>query len=138
MNISNKSFYIMIWSILIVLNGGCFSNTTALAADTSAKSDQTNQTSQTDKPVEQTKHMHFPFVHIDETRYSDGTKDVDVRAPFTKVHNPAGQDNATVKAPFTHVDHATKGTDKKAGLPPVQKEADKKKLTVGNNKSATK
>ncbi len=48
----------------------------------------------------ETKHIHVPFVHIDIKKHADGTKDVDVRAPFTNVHNPAGTDNAQVKAPF--------------------------------------
>jgi hypothetical protein len=51
-----------------------------------------------------TKHIHAPFVNVAVKKHADGTKDVDVKAPFTKVHNPAGVDNAEVKAPFTKVE----------------------------------
>ena len=56
------------------------------------------------QPADEVKHIHVPFVHIDIKKHADGTKDYDVRAPFTKVHNPAGADNARVKAPFYKVD----------------------------------
>ena len=63
-----------------------------------------------DKNTVPTKHYHFPFVNVDIAKHKDGGQDVDVKAPFTKVHNPAGPDNAQVKAPFTKVDHAKNDT----------------------------
>ena len=63
-----------------------------------------------DKDVTTDKHYHFPFVHVDVTQHKDGTKDYDVKAPFTKVHNPAGADNATVKAPFYKSDQGQPNT----------------------------
>ncbi len=99
---SKKTVYAMAWTVLVIINYGWLSASLVLADDA------------VDKSNEQTKHIHVPFVHIDVTRHKDGTKDVDVRAPFTKVHNPAGPNNAEVKAPFTKVDHTNNntGTDK--------------------------
>ena len=57
-----------------------------------------------------TKHYHFPFVHVDVARHKDGSKDYDVKAPFTRVHNPAGADNAEVKAPFYKAEPSNKNT----------------------------
>jgi hypothetical protein len=51
-----------------------------------------------------TKHIHAPFVNVAVKKHADGTKDVDVKAPFTKVHNPAGEDNSRVHAPFTDIE----------------------------------
>ncbi len=81
-----------------------------------------------DNSVVTTKHFHYPFVHIDVARHKDGTKDVDVRAPFTKVHNPAGADNAEVKAPFYKEEHSKNatGNNVKAPLTTAQKSANKK------------
>ena len=53
------------------------------------------------------KRIDLPFVHIGVNKHTDGQKDVDVRAPFVHVHNPAGANNAQVKAPFTKVEHGT-------------------------------
>ena len=81
-----------------------------------------------DNNVVTTKHLHYPFVHIDIARHKDGTKDVDVKAPFTKVHNPAGADNAEVKAPFYKEDHSKNSIADKVRSPATdgQKSAAKK------------
>jgi hypothetical protein len=55
--------------------------------------------------TDETKRIDMPFIHIGVKKHSDGKKDVDVRAPFVRVHNPAGPNNAQIKAPFTKVDH---------------------------------
>jgi hypothetical protein len=83
--------------VLIVCLFNCLSGTVVLAAEP------------VDKDITSSKHFHFPFIHVDVARHKDGTKDVDVKAPFTKVHNPAGPNNAHVKAPFTRVDHGSSG-----------------------------
>ena len=57
-----------------------------------------------------TKHIRAPFVNIDVKHHADGTKNVDVKAPFVKVHNPAGQHNAKIQAPFTKVDRTESGS----------------------------
>jgi hypothetical protein len=82
--------------VLMTLSAfGCLLSVQAIAADSSG-----SNVSDVDKDVVTRKHYDFPFVHVEVGRRKDGTKDVDVRAPFTKVHNPAGGDNAQVKAPF--------------------------------------
>jgi hypothetical protein len=84
-----------------------------------------------DKDITSSKHYHFPFVSLDVARHKDGSKNVDVKAPFTEVHNPAGPDNAQVKAPFTKVDHSKDGTANNITAPrtDVQKSANKKQQT---------
>ena len=59
---------------------------------------------------DETKHFSMPFLHIDVKKHANGTKDVDVRAPFTNVHNPAGSDNAQVRAPFYKSEHTVNNT----------------------------
>jgi hypothetical protein len=62
---------------------------------------------------ETTKRVDLPFIHIGVRKHANGQKDVDVRAPFVNVHNPAGPDNAQVKAPFTKVDHTQSTSQQK-------------------------
>ena len=81
-----------------------------------------------DNNVVTIRRIQFPFGHVDIARHKDGSNDVDVKAPFTKVHNPAGPDNAQVKAPLYKEDHVSGGTvnNVKAPSPAAQKSADKK------------
>jgi hypothetical protein len=67
------------------------------------------------------KRIDLPFVHIDVKKHADGTKDVDVKAPFVKVHNPAGEDNAEVKAPFTKVQNPSPAPSQLNPSTPMQK-----------------
>lgn len=76
------------------------------------------------------KHIHAPFLHMDIKHHADGTKDVNVRAPFVHVNNPAGANNASVKAPFTKVSHPDGGTRVKAPFTKVNDPA-------GNNNNAS-
>ncbi len=59
-----------------------------------------------------TKHIRAPFVHVDVRHNYDGTKNVNVKAPFVKVHHPPGTDNAQVTAPFTKVKRNEDGSPK--------------------------
>lgn len=43
-----------------------------------------------DTDTYETKRVDLPFIHIGVRKHVDGEKDVDVRAPFVHVHNPAG------------------------------------------------
>lgn len=115
---SEKKVPLASWKVLVILSY-VWAGIPGLAAE---------KVDDQDKQVEETKHIHFPFVHIDVTRHKDGTKDVDVKAPFTKVHNPAGPNNADVKAPFTKINRTNNTvTDKKATLPPTKNAGSDKK-----------
>ncbi len=65
--------------------------------------------------IEETKRVDLPFIHIGVRKHVDGQKDVDVRAPFVRVHNPAGSNNAQVKAPFTKINHTETSNQAKPG-----------------------
>jgi hypothetical protein len=82
----------------------------------------TSAADQTDKDGATTKHFDFPLVHVRTIRHKDGSKDVDVRAPFTQVHNPAGPNNAQVKAPFTKVENGKDSTVQKTGASQTAKQ----------------
>jgi hypothetical protein len=116
--VKKSIFSFVVYSVLGLLFLGCIENKRAFAASTSE-----------DKNGETTKHIHFPFVHIDVQKHKDGTKDVDVKAPFTRVHNPAGPNNADVKAPFYKVTHSENKNvaDKKSQLPPKHNSNDSSK-----------
>ncbi|CAN5423182.1 hypothetical protein BH10CYA1_BH10CYA1_02840 [soil metagenome] len=55
-------------------------------------------------------HVNLPFIHVDREFDAHGNKHVKVRAPFVKVDNPPGENNARVSAPFTKVTHHANGT----------------------------
>jgi len=107
-------------SVLIIISAlSCLSCLQAIAADSTG-----SNVSDTDRDVVTRKHYDFPFVHVEVGRRKDGSRDVDVRAPFTKVHNPAGADNAQVKAPFYKSAPAKNDTASNARA----KQTNKKKL----------
>ena len=81
-----------------------------LIALTNLLSQSCYATEPTSSTGDETKHFSMPFLHIDVKKHADGTKDVDVRAPFTNVHNPAGADNAQVRAPFYKSEHTVNNT----------------------------
>lgn len=93
-----------------------------------------------------TKHIHAPFVNVAVKKHADGTKDVDVQAPFTNVHNPAGGDNAEVHAPFTDIEPRKPSTlpstpspspDSQSPSPNSQPSSSKSKTTSENRKSSS-
>jgi hypothetical protein len=57
-----------------------------------------------------TKHIRAPFVNVDVKHHADGTKNVNVNAPFVRVHDPSGASSTQVKAPFTKVDRNDDGS----------------------------
>ncbi len=78
-----------------------------------------------------TKHIRAPFVHVDVHHRADGQKDVRVKAPFTKVHNPAGAHNAQISAPFTKVNNSQNGgKDVSAPFTKVEKPTESRKAQV--------
>jgi len=89
-----QRFKILMYALIIGL--GCGSSIQANGADPAN--------------TDETKRVDLPFIHIGVRKHADGQKDVDVRAPFVRVHNPAGANNAQVKAPFTNVNHTPPST----------------------------
>ena len=93
----------------------CFSINYAFADDTGTTSSTktTNTKTATDLDTVETKHIKIPFLtDVTVKKHRNGTKDVDVKAPLVKVHNPAGPNNAQVKAPFYKEEHTIEQSTK--------------------------